>query len=504
MPKSREDIADEARRDHRAGIVQAAVVGGVLAVCALTFPTQPLLDPGPSFVRWTSQGAWMHPHLLLMPIAQALASFLGSERAWYVLSALCWALAVPVAVAALQSMGLARVRALASVGIAFLAPMGMLAATTPGPFGAALLGASLVLFGLVGGPGLSPARHARRAALLWVAGCMLYMGHALLLPAVAVAVLARPRRERADRESPWIARGWLLAAPVVLGAVVLLADLVPATAPPGDFLDAILVALAGGPGDFLAKPYSVVLTLIPGLGVATIGVLGLALPQGKGRPAALWIGLWLAGAIVPPALMNMGRFALPAIAVLPVAAVGLAYGMGRLETPRAASRVALLGALSIVLLVGFHVVLQRGNPDRSWERRAAELLVTDDLFLTRDANHHYIAEERLGVDSLDLREPVQLARRYRSAYWRSLAQRVADAHSAGRRVVLDAGPRGSLAGIRDFPFRKELHRLGLKAPLVQLEQLAAEKRYDRYRAVQHDDLFPGEYEEDDDAATVDP
>ncbi len=506
LPKSREDLADDRRRDRAVGTLQAAALGGLLAVCALALPTQRVQDGALAFVQATSGGAWVHPHLALMPLARLLAEGLGAERAWYVLSALCAGAALPFTAATLLALGIGRMRALAAAGIAFLTPAALLAATTPGPYGPALLGAAIAAFGAAGREGLSPARHARRAALGWVVACTLFLGHALLLPAVVAAVTlrggapsGRKEREVASAERATVL-GWLAAAPALLLALLLLGDLVPARASGGDFLRAALAAVLGGDGTPALRPIRTTVALALGLGPALLGLGALCFPQGKDRRTALFAALWAAGALAPQVLHGPAPFGLTAVGLLPLAALGFALGLRRLAADAATSRAALLAALGVVVVVGFRTVHHRADPDRAWSERAAGLLSGDDVFLSRDANHLYIAAERFGVEALDLREPVELAQRYRDAYWSTLAQRVADAHSEGRRIVTDVGPRGSLTAIREFPFRKELHRLGLRAPLVQLEQLAAEARQDRYRAVQERDLFPGEIEE----ASIDP
>ena len=441
-------------------------------MCAWTFPTQRVIEGAASLVEWTSRGAWVHPHLAAMPAAQGLARFLGSERAWFALAAIAWGLSIPVAVSALMWLGVQRAGALATVVVAWLAPLGMLAATTPGPAALALLGATCVLLGIAAGEGKSADRAAARASLGWVIGCTLHLGNALLLPAV-VAWVGDRQRIGSQRESRWVPWSWVLGAIGALGVGLNLAELAPARAPANDFFAAALQALLGrarrAPTQARQRRAG------HRAGPRVRGVRPLGTPAARRQSTALGgvgrlLGRGLAG---PRVHLRARRFALAAAPILPMLALGVARVLANMEAERALTRFVLLAGLSVALLAGTWTSLGRTDPDRQWAQRAEQLLEPGDLFLTRDESHLYLARERFEIEALDLREPVELAERYRGAYWRQLAQRVAVAQDAGRRIVLDVGPRGSLVGVRDFPFRRELHRLGVDTPLVKLEHLAA-------------------------------
>ena len=328
-------VARQLRREQVRARWQVVLMTAGLALLALGLPTTRLLGEGPNLVRWTAGDAWVHVHLGLMPLVKVL-SFLpgiGAERAWFLLSALCWAAAYPVLQRTCRELGSSRFTAMVSALVTLAAPVVWLAGTLPGPSAPGFL-ASAVLMRALLGPWRSEHARARplsaeRLPLAWLGASLVNLNLVLLYPAVAWAVLSSSRGEGASKR--WSTIGRLLRAPAVLAALLALAAwLLPTTFDGRDFLRRGWYQITGNAEQPISSVLAYALILAPSLGVGVVGLWHLAQNHrgdGEQRDPS-WIWIWCLLPFAIQALLGRPNLDLAALVLGPILTLGLA-GLAR-------------------------------------------------------------------------------------------------------------------------------------------------------------------------------
>jgi hypothetical protein len=451
---------------------QSPVIAFGLALLALGLPTSRLLAQTRELVACTDSATWIDSHLLSLPLAKLLADLpsVGAERAWFLLSALCWAGTFPVLFATNLGLGFSRGVALTATLIALAAPAVWLAGTLPTPAGAGLLAASLLLRELLA-PWLTEGETPRpasalRAAALWILGCLLHASLALLYPALLVAFVRWGRRT-ADGARRSALLGPILVAPIALAGLWILASGVSGLAGRPDFLASLWRDIRGGRsdgGDWLLALFM----LSASFGPSIAGLMHLLRTGHKShaerRP--YWLLAWCLFPLV--FLGAMGRFDLELLALIlgPLLPIGLAALLASWKPPALQRRAAVLAAGQLVLTIGFCLAFRLTDPLRAWTRQAEQRLTGEDFVLTSSAEHQHLLRYRFELPSVDLWEPVRLDGAAAQAWWARTSEAVERAHRAGRRVVLDE----PTTRLRRYPFEPELRRLMLVAPVVPWER----------------------------------
>jgi hypothetical protein len=450
-----------------------------LALLALGLPTARLVGEGPDLVRWTEAAAWMHVHVFLMPLAQALSHLpgMGAERAWFLISALCWASTFPVLVGLCRGLGFRRSEAIAGAVLALSAPIAWLAATIPGPSAPGLLGGALLLRALLS-PSMksehAPRNGYRRAAIsCWLFASLLDLSLSLLFPAVACAVLTAPREP--DAESP--RRRWDAAA-LAFGALVFAGLLIGAAFVPGaafrgaEFLRQAWHSLTGDLQRPALSTTIWLVLLVPSLGLGTLGLFYLAQrPRSRDEaPPPAWLAVWCAFPFLFQIVFGVPKLDMPAIILAPVLALGCASWIASWSDEHRAKRIVALIVGQVAMLGAFCVALGQTDPDLAWTRVAQKRLAASDLVLTRSRTHEYLLRHRFEVRALDLSAPTRLAPDLQARWWSEARAQVESAHEANRRVVLDWKLAGDPLDTRAYPFENEVQRLLLLAPAVELDE----------------------------------
>lgn len=443
-----------------------------LMLLALALPTEQLLGSGPALVQATDQGEWAPGPLGLQPIARLLSLLpaVGAERAWFLLSACCWAACYPVLTGMLRVLGIRRLAAGAATLVVLLSPAGQLTATLPGPSAAALLG-SAILFRRLLTSAADAGSEARRTLSLWFVACLFHTSLVALLPAVLVHL---SRRDAATAHAGRL-RLMLRDAGIGLAALLALHGLASLGRPAGmgylGFWERVGSGLLGSTGIGSPSSLTWLLMLGPAIGVGLLGgVELLRKPDGRSEsrpPAWLWI---FVGA--PLLLQLLGaRPSLEAAAWIlsPALALGLASFFSRSqERGRTAFIVGLIGA-QVTLTVSFRLTSLAGDANRPWTLLASELLEPGDLVITANQQHEYLLRHRFGLPTLNLRTPRTLGESQRSDWWERARETVRAQDRAGRGVWADWAAQMPLGGTREFAFPRELHELVLLAPVRYLD-----------------------------------
>lgn len=466
-------LANEARRDR----LQTAIVALGLALIALALPTTRLMGEGPALVQWTRHDIGSPEHLLLSPLARALAWIpgLGPESAWFLISAMAWAAAFAAMAAIARQAGMPRLPALAGAWLVAVSPLGFTLGTLPGPSSAAMLGAT-VLFGVLLRSAAAGQRVEREPGpspfLVWFAVSLLHAGLLLLLPAV-VWQQWRAASQRGTRRLRVLAEG-AAALAILIGLAWLVAALSPGGAGARETLAGLWRTLSARASLDAPVGLTWALILLPSFGVSVLGVVGLwssADAQETPRPP-LWIALFGGFPIALQWLAGSPGFDTAVWALGPALSLGLAHWFAR-EREWPPTRLILgLTAAQLVVVVGFRQMLHQGDPNAGWTDVAQEILSPGDLVITRDPQHSYLLRHRFGLEVVDLGEPLALAESEQSQWWARAAESVRAAAAADRRVAVDWKLNDPLAGRRGYVFRNELHELVLLAPVVYIDPSA--------------------------------
>lgn len=433
----RDLVAEQQAGEERRARWQVLFLTLALALLALALPTERLLGRGPALVTAASGGAWLHPNLLIGALTRLLsgAPGLDSERASFLLSALCWAGAFPLLVGLALRAGSSRGLALTVSLSALLAPAPWLAATLPGPAAPGILGAAFVARSLLD-EAAAPGRAAARSRILasFALACALDVSLLALL-LVPVTVAARGAGRAADRADG--AGRWRAGLPPWSGVIALFAWL-------------LLLGIRAAEGWARARTLGIVdpaespswsapVQLSLGLGIGLVAVLALLLPpasQHESRPPA-WLLPWC---LLPPFLQlatgsPAGAGLLP---LVPALVLGAAYLLGRMGPSRAGLLAALLLPVQVAVTTVAVLDLQAGDPDRSWRERAVPRLEPDDVVVTLSSRRAYVLRERWRLDTLDASRGLQSGESLEAWWAREVEGRFGPALDAQRRWVVDS------------------------------------------------------------------
>ena len=381
------DLVARAEDPGARGTWQLLALAAGLAVLALGMPLERLWAEGQHVARL--EDGFAHPLPALLH--RGLTSFLRSEAAAFVLSALALALQVFLWVRLVTYVGFERGTGLAVAVLTAATPLVALGARLALATSGALVGALLVVdqaFRVERERGASRARLAVALGVAWA----LAPENALLAPAAAMAA------GRAWR-TPLLALGASLTGLAFLTGGLEL----PAARE--------LSWRVGGP--------------ILGLGAGWLGLASLRAgrrPEEESPPPR-WLG-YAAASAIPASLIASWSAGLASSALLVVAGVGLADLVQR-QQDRAGARglVVLLLLVQLAASAAIQWGWQAGDDLRAWRSGAERALEPDDLVITVDPAQAHLLGRRYGLEVLELAAEGRTARL--TAAW-----------SSGRRTVL--------------------------------------------------------------------
>jgi hypothetical protein len=377
-------IEEGQERRSRRELTGGLLLGLGLAIFALALPQERLigqqvqhLDPADATLA----------HIVDLVRGLALR-FLGMtpEQPGFVLEALAYGACLPVALAIGRRLGGSFGPTLVGSLVVLLSPVGWLAGTTPGLDALGLLCSLLCLHALWG--------RARPQALMatswWVFAAASSPANAWLLPAVVWAGLrGQQKKFELAFSLPCIGVALFLLFSMPVG------DLLEVDASLEHLWRAMLFGGSGGWGQVTAW----VLGLVPGLGLAVLGVGSLFLlrrNESEGRPPR-WLLVWC---LLPALAVGIGgspTWSIPYLWLVPPALVGACDLLARRTDGFGLGW--SLGALGVQLgvLSGVLVLLSATDPLEEWRRHARGVLEADDHVATPHREHAYLLANRWGI-----------------------------------------------------------------------------------------------------------
>jgi hypothetical protein len=409
------------RKRERREALQAWALGLGMAIVALGVPSERLWG-NMQFVRQVAE-LGQSSFGILAPLARAITALtpLSPERVCYLLAALSWGLCLPALRATLRSIGFPHGVSLAAASIVVVSPGLWLGATSPLDFMPGVLAACLLARTLFRTDQSTRHGYQWRATLMLFLAFLLGGENLLLLPAVALAISSHPSKQDEPR--------WMAAFTLLIVMIVSVTILVSAR--DGGWTVLFTDLLAGGRPSIAALPWWLLwYGVLLGTGAYGVYVLLLGGRAPEELPPPRWVVPWCVVALVPVvggslATGPAGGF------LVPMAAIGVADGLFRIERRVTAERLAaglMLTQLSLTIVVS--IVQRMTDPLDEWRRAARANLEPTDLVLTRGAERAYLLAHRWGLERLLLDGT--------GPAWSALRSDAEDALAHGRRVVLDA------------------------------------------------------------------
>jgi hypothetical protein len=423
----------ESREDQlrfRLPLAGLALAAGV-TLCALGLPTERLAGPGPALIDSLASGGWSSSRALYLPLAQLADALprVGAEPAGFLLSALALgALAALVWRLGRQLEAAPEARWLTAL-VVLGTPLLWTAGTSPGPEILGALGALYVFSALLG----SGRARALRAGLGWGFAAGMAPLYLWCLPAAAWGFARGRSAGRAVSLGMSWAIGWALAWLALTAAAKHFAG-----SDPRGWLDLARAlgrdALAGGGGP---QDASWLLGAFPALGVSLLGLCGLFLRGPDGERAPAWVLAWCLTPALGLGLSGRVDWELSWLWM----PGPLALGWYRLlaARPRWTGRAATLALAAAALLsVGLNRAwLRASDPETPWRALVEGEVRRGDILLTTSATHQHLAARRYGLRSFEIHQTARLSRSYRAEALAALVRRIAPAHAAGSRVLID-------------------------------------------------------------------
>jgi len=376
-------------RERPVRLIALVCLAAGLVLLALALPiARPMsaLD-----VAWTAgqRAPWLHaPHLLAWVFTR-----LGStpEQAWYSVSALGSAAAVPFTYLVARELRVGPLLAGTVAALAAVQPMALLASTLPSAYGfgvaagsALLLGVLRTVAGCSGPAGVDGSQGLARLGWVCLGAIWLSAEACVLLPGALLAAWSATR-DRPARRPAWTAFAILAGLSVAYGCVGVAQRVAELEA-----TEALLLELTW-PRMWLA------LASLP----CVLGALLVLMQPGREpeeRRAPLWLRAAATAGLLGFALGQVLPLPVLGAPLVPLGLLGLANTLNRVTDPGRAALLAIVaGAFAVAPSIGLQRVARQFEPVPLSRLEAARSVSSDRATAPLTAAERYVARFRWGA-----------------------------------------------------------------------------------------------------------